>query len=797
MPANDLILLDSIIEKSKSYLGKDLEISNLFELFCFEQIHKNYDLSYEELSFGHVDGGDDGGIDGLFIFLDDNLVTEKVDTRTIRRNPEIIVTVITCKYGTQFKQIPLNNLISSLLELFDFRKMPEEILYPFDDSIMEIRELFRKLYIDLAEKNPSLKFQIYYASRGETENLNPNITSRAKELELKLSDLFSRVESKMLFLGASELLQLARKQQSYALRISFVENVVSRAKTNYIILTTLSDYYNFITDDDGQLRRYLFESNVRDYLGASNSVISDIKGSLESSTNKDEADFWWFSNGITLLASNAVIAGKELSLENVQIVNGLQTTNAIYEHFSQTKKKKDERAVLLKIIVTDNEEVRGKIIKATNYQNSVDVASLRGTDKIQRDIEEYLFKHDWYYDRRKNYYKNQGKPADRIVSASYIGAAVRALVLRSPNAAAEQQTRWMKQEKDYKNVFDTSWNLRVFLVCLELCKLIDPYLRNRERPVGTVPFIDDKRSKYIVGVVYLAKVFKNIEYSAKDVASLDQYPTANEIKSIVGHIRTSFENYRALSPNKKIRSYNFITLTQFVLTELRDNNFEYLIYAEPSLSNIETTSPKLFIDKEKVFENLKLASMLEREKKFDEALQHLHLCLNSNLGKMKKAVIYANIGRIHSRSNEHAKSLEHFETAIKIGLQTSELYTGYARALYKTGADQNIIQTYFEEAIELDDTNAYAHNWYATFLKSINNLSQAKEHAQHALRLLPNNHVFLHNLALIIIETRTSKEDLIQAKELLEKATVLSPPHFKYPSEELLNVEKMLNEQMT
>jgi hypothetical protein len=66
----------------------------------------------------------------------------------------------------------------------------------------------------------------------------------------------------------------------------------------------------------------LFEANVRDFLGEV-LVNRDIMGTLSNVASREEEDFWWLNNGITLLASNATIAGKELSLENVQIVNGL------------------------------------------------------------------------------------------------------------------------------------------------------------------------------------------------------------------------------------------------------------------------------------------------------------------------------------------------------------------------------------------------------------------------------------------------------------------------------------------
>lgn len=74
------------------------------------------------------------------------------------------------------------------------------------------------------------------------------------------------------------------------------------------------------------------------------------------------------------------------------------------------------------------------------------VLSLRGLDKIQRDIEEFLFEHGWYYDRRKNLYKNQGKPAERIVSIPYLASAVRAIVLGDPAGSQKQRSRQLRDD---------------------------------------------------------------------------------------------------------------------------------------------------------------------------------------------------------------------------------------------------------------------------------------------------------------------------------------------------------------
>ena len=162
----------------------------------------------------------------------------------------------------------------------------------------------------------------------------------------------------------------------------------------------------------GQLRRNLFESNVRDYQG-STAVNGEISQSLRVNAGED---FWWLNNGITIIAAKATQSGKTLTFEDPQIVNGLQTSTEIFQYFSEADTESDERNVLVRIIVPTKAESRDRVIKATNSQTSIPPASLRATDKIHRDIEEYLRPFGLYYDRRKNYHKNEGRPLEKIVS---------------------------------------------------------------------------------------------------------------------------------------------------------------------------------------------------------------------------------------------------------------------------------------------------------------------------------------------------------------------------------------------
>jgi len=52
MAYNDLVLLDSIIQKRRDAFGSARDEAEVFELFSFEQLLKDFDLSCEELEDG-------------------------------------------------------------------------------------------------------------------------------------------------------------------------------------------------------------------------------------------------------------------------------------------------------------------------------------------------------------------------------------------------------------------------------------------------------------------------------------------------------------------------------------------------------------------------------------------------------------------------------------------------------------------------------------------------------------------------------------------------------------------------
>lgn len=551
MARNDIVLLDSLVEKSKAQLGTNKEDSEIFELFSFDQILKDYDLSFEELESGWTDGGNDGGLDGFFILVDSRIATPESYKYVARKLPQIDAHIFSVRRSKSFGQQPLDTLISSLSEIFDLGIENVKLQYPYNESVIQQRQLFSTVYVSLADRQPKLNITIHYCTRGETSKIAPNLKSRAATLHNLLEDLFSNVQVNVNFVGASELLESARRQRDFTLRLPYVENYISREGTNYIILCTLTSYYNFVTDDKGNLRRYLFESNIRDYLGQVQ-INKDIQMTLSRRESSGLTDFWWLNNGVTILGTNASIVGKELCIENVQIINGLQTTETIYRFFSENDHC-DERAILVKVILAADDETRARIIKATNYQNAVDLSSLRGLDKIQRDIEDFLADFGWFYDRRKNFYKNDGKPADRIVSVPYLASAVRAIALGDPAKSQKQRSRSLRDDSIYNQIFNHNWDLRVFLASLEITRAIELALRTRRNIWDSAPIA----LVHYIGYVFTCRCLQKINYAPEEVAILAGHPPSeievikirDELKQASGYYHKPSKSFQGIKLN--------------------------------------------------------------------------------------------------------------------------------------------------------------------------------------------------------------------------------------------------------
>ncbi|MBI5844895.1 MAG: AIPR family protein [Deltaproteobacteria bacterium] len=471
MASNQRILLDQVLEQKRQELAPTATQAYYFEIFTAEQILKDYDLSYDEIEAGNTGGSGDGGIDAFYSFVNGELIQEDSDFSAAKKNITIELYIIQCKTSTGFSETAIDKLISTTEDLFDLSKPTSDLKTAYNESLLVAIERFRDIYQSLASKFPQLHMNYFYATKGD--EVHPNVQRKITRLESTVKNHFSSAEFKFKFLNASELLQSAWRTPTTSYELNLSENPISSTgAVAFVCLVSLKDFFKFITDAQGHLIRYIFEANVRDYQGKTE-VNEQIQASLNSVPCED---FWWLNNGITILSSKATQSGKALTIENPEIVNGLQTSTEIANYFKICNTEKENRNLLVRVIVPNQSESRDRIIKATNSQTTIPPASLRATDKIHRNIEEYLKPLGLYYDRRKNFYKNEGKPINRIISIPQIAQAVMAVLLKQPDMARARPSSLIKRDEEYFKLFNPTYPIEIYRTCTELMKKTDLFL---------------------------------------------------------------------------------------------------------------------------------------------------------------------------------------------------------------------------------------------------------------------------------------------------------------------------------
>jgi hypothetical protein len=511
---NDKILLDGILDSRVEENIPSNQRDEAFEYLAYQQVLKDYDLSKEELLSGSVDGKDDGGIDAIYIFVNGHLITDITTTFWPKSNGELDIYLFTCKHRDSFKQEPINSLIASIEELLDLSIDVKELKGAYNSDVLEKRAIIMSTYKKLAAILCSFNLTIIYACRGDTSEIGENIKARGVQAETICKQCFSSCDAKFQFWGSMEILKAYRELPNYSLSLDYQECLTQDEQ--YVVLVKLRDYYRFITNTDGKLRKYLFDSNVRDFMGLT-SVNEDILSTLRTGSR---ADFWWLNNGVTILSTGATIVGKSITINNVQIVNGLQTSECIYRHFLKSDED-DSRLLLIKVLTSQDNFIRDSIIRATNNQTKVETASLHATDKIQRDIEDILKKSGLYYERRINYYVNQGIPDEKIFSPLYLASGYMALILKLPHKAVALKNRFMRQPLQYNRVFSEKTDLKIWPVIAKILRITDTQLEilRTKRNTNVESYL--KSVRYTVSLIAVSRLIGKYDFSISDLIALD------------------------------------------------------------------------------------------------------------------------------------------------------------------------------------------------------------------------------------------------------------------------------------
>ena len=223
-----------------------------------------------------------------------------------------------------------------------------------------------------------------------------------------------------------------------------------------------------------QYGQRLLESNVRTFLQFRGKVNSGMRETLF----KNPENFFAYNNGLTVTATGFKTEKKSgalliTNLDNMQIVNGGQTTSAIYftplEKTTQkgidfSKVDLSKVFVQMKLTVIDDlekaEEIKENVARYANTQNTIQTADLVSNHPLHRKLEklsrdtfvppgEKGVQSKWFYERARGQY-------DTKLRALKSAGAKRKFLLENPKNQKFSKTDMAK--------FENTWRMRRYEV---------------------------------------------------------------------------------------------------------------------------------------------------------------------------------------------------------------------------------------------------------------------------------------------------------------------------------------------
>lgn len=484
MSDNDRILLEQVLAKTKAETAPEMSDSDFWEFFTAEQLLRDFQLDPDELDSGLVGtekDASDGGIDSIFIMVNGVLIRDVEQARKLSHKKGVVldVVIIQSKRSKGFEMAPVLRLGNTCKNIFSVARQLADFTERYNSLLLDVINRFREAHSAVITAQPEVNVHIYYASLADASCVNSDIGTKAREVEEDIKGMLATVSScRFAFMGARELISLWQRPQKFQFTLNTKRSFSDR-RGGWVALLDIGEYYNLISEN-GALREHLFESNVRDYEGEVE-VNKQIRKTLDAKS--DGVNFWWLNNGVTIIADKISPTSEyAFTLHEPQIVNGLQSSQVIFDYFRETQANpiEETRDLVIRMIQSDEDETRDRIIKATNSQTKIPAQYLRASDEIQRKIEISFRGGGMHYDRRKNSWRKTNIPISRVVGVSELAQSVASIVLGEADHARARPSRYFKDLGNYRKVFSEKFHIQTYLTCARLKKKVEEFLKRKD-----------------------------------------------------------------------------------------------------------------------------------------------------------------------------------------------------------------------------------------------------------------------------------------------------------------------------
>ncbi|WP_068792274.1 AIPR family protein [Brevibacillus laterosporus] len=476
--------MDRITKNLLTEFVKENSLEKLKESTAFEHFSSTLlTASHYSESFSSFDvtigSGLDCGIDGIAIIVNGRIVSDCDEVQELaERNGFIDATFILIQSETSssFSTQKIGQFEFGILDIFS-----EERKLPQNDLLKTKIEIINSIYSYSSKfKNGNPNCYMYYVTSGSWVN--------DLQLRIRLDDTINKVKESQLFstvnfecIDAGTLQNLYRQMRNSVDReIQFANKStlpempdVEEAYSGFI---QISEFLKLIQNERGELINSIFYDNVRDFQEW-NVVNLDIKNTLE---DKDKQIlFPLLNNGITAVAKKVKATGNKFLIQDYQIVNGCQTSHVIH-----AAKDSLEPGLLvpIKLISTDNDEVKNQIIKATNRQTEVTEEQLFALSDLPKKLESYFPTFEGnkklYYERRSRQYNSAPDIEKvRVINSTSLVRAFAATFLNLPHRTTRNYK--LLQKSIGKDIFNKNHRLEMYYVSAFAYYKIEYLFRNQ------------------------------------------------------------------------------------------------------------------------------------------------------------------------------------------------------------------------------------------------------------------------------------------------------------------------------
>ncbi|EPH1426900.1 AIPR family protein [Klebsiella aerogenes] len=420
----NLLDWNTLHHKVHAYLDIENGIDKPQKAFPILMVATLLNVSDEEAEDAITDGSMDRGGDAVY-----------VDDRDGRNSIHIFQFKYADNYENTKKNFPSNEidkLVSFFSDLLDLNRTLEKTCNPI------LWNKVKEIWAALEKNNPSIEVHFcgntVEMQEGEKERANASL-SKYKYFNVHHHSLDTIVNY-----------FVERKNSIIDERLQIVDkdyfDRTDGSIRGLICTVEASEIVRIITNPDNpkEVRKEIFNDNVRVYLSRTNKINRRI---IETALSERSPLFWYLNNGITITCDSfSYIKGKRaplVELSNIQIVNGGQTSNALFEASLSSDEALDDVLILVRIIETKSQPVSLAIAESTNSQTPIKSRDLRSNDDIQKKLEEAFEGMGLYYDRKDGQHSNQQK--NIRIDALSAGQAHLAYSLDLPEVAKKDRGR--------------------------------------------------------------------------------------------------------------------------------------------------------------------------------------------------------------------------------------------------------------------------------------------------------------------------------------------------------------------